>query len=203
MKKEDILTIVQQWKENNCKKLYTPFKYFDGLSSKRSVIQKLEEMDLAKKSTKPVEYKTDSLVKQTNNKKKSPYHRLFQQEYGILSPASSSLSEIAKVSGVPLTILEKVRDRGYAAWGSGHRPGATKVQWANARISSFLTRGCTCFTGDFDLLESLLTKKNKSKKLLKFLKGDFNCPKYKLQSFQKKNGTLKKYLNKEMNGFIF
>ena len=204
MKKEDILTIVQQWKENNGKKLYTPFKYFDGLSSKRSVIQKLEEMDLAKTTrSKQVEYKTDSLVKQTNNKKRSPYHRLFQQEYGILSPARSSLSEIAKVSGVPLRILETVRDRGYAAWGSGHRPGATKVQWANARVSSFLTRGCTCFSGDFDLLESLLTKKNKSKKLLNFLKGDFNCPKYKLQSFQKKNGSLKKYLNNDMNGFIF
>ena len=100
--------------------------------NKRSVIQKLEEMDLAKKSTKPVEYKTDVTR-----------FIIFERNRERL--------------GVPLTILENVRDR------------ATKVQWANARVSSFLTRGCTCFTGDFDLLESLLTKKNKSKKLLKFL----------------------------------
>ena len=31
MKKEDILLIVQQWKEKNGKNLYSPFKYFDGL----------------------------------------------------------------------------------------------------------------------------------------------------------------------------
>lgn len=204
MKKENILSIVQQWKENNGKKLYTPFKYFDGLTTKQSIIKKLEEMDLAKTTrSKQVEYKTDSLVK-NNKKKRSPYHTLFEKQYGIASPAtSSSLSEIAKVSGVPLTILEKVRDRGYAAWSSGHRPGASRTQWANARVSSFLTRGCTCFSGDFDLMKTLLTKKKKSEKQLKFLKGEFNCPKSKLISFQKKNGSLTEFLNREMTAFIF
>ena len=161
MKKENILTIVQQWKEKNGKKLYTPYKYFDGLTTKQSIIKKLEEMDLAKTTrSKQVEYKTDSLVN-NNKKKRSQYHTLFEKQYGIASPATSSLSEIAKKSGVPLTILKTVHDRGYAAWSSGHRPGASPTQWANARVSSFLTRGCTCFSGDFDLMKSLLTKKRK------------------------------------------
>ena len=116
---------------------------------------------------------------------------------------TTSLKKIATVTGVPFMILEKVRERGYAAWRSGHRAGSTPTQWANARLSSFLTRGCTSFSGDFDLMESLLRKKYKSKKLLSFLKGDFNCPKYKLQSFQKKNSSIKKYLSDDLTHFIF
>ena len=41
MKKEDILNIVNQWKEKHKKKLYTPYKYFVGLPSKRSIIKKI------------------------------------------------------------------------------------------------------------------------------------------------------------------
>ena len=38
------------------------------------------------------------------------------------------------------SILKKVYDRGMAAWRGGHRPGTTQVQWALARVNSFVTK---------------------------------------------------------------
>ena len=46
----------------------------------------------------------------------------------------------AKKTGMPYSILKKVYDRGMAAWKGGHRPGATQVQWALARVNSFVTK---------------------------------------------------------------
>lgn len=57
----------------------------------------------------------------------------------------------AKETGIPYSILKEVGDRGMAAWRTGHRPGATQVQWALARINSFATGGKTQKTTDKDL----------------------------------------------------
>ena len=60
-------------------------------------------------------------------------------------------------------LLDKVYDRGFAAWASGgHRPNQTPQSWANARINSFLVGGKTFFTGDQDLAREI---KNQSPKL--------------------------------------
>ena len=45
----------------------------------------------------------------------------------------------AKKTGMPYSILKKVYDRGMAAWKGGHRPGATQVQWALARVCLLYT----------------------------------------------------------------
>lgn len=60
----------------------------------------------------------------------------------------------AKVSGISISILEEVYDRGLKAWAvSGHRPGATAQAWARARIYSFISGGKTQKTADKDLWE--------------------------------------------------
>ena len=41
---------------------------------------------------------------------------------------------------MPYSILKQVYDRGMAAGKSGHRPGAGQVQWALARVNSFVTK---------------------------------------------------------------
>ena len=55
--------------------------------------------------------------------------------------ATKSLQKKADASGISLSILKKVYDRGMAAWKSGHRPGTTAQQWAFARVNSFVTKG--------------------------------------------------------------
>tara|TARA_B100001094_G_scaffold330121_1_gene394558 strand:+ start:2527 stop:3828 length:1302 start_codon:yes stop_codon:yes gene_type:complete len=62
------------------------------------------------------------------------------------------LRAASKVSGVPQKVLSKVLKRGYAAWASGHRPGATQAAWGRARVYSFLTGGKTRYTTDKDLV---------------------------------------------------
>ena len=46
----------------------------------------------------------------------------------------------SKETGMPYSVLKQVYDRGMAAWRGGHRPGATQVQWALARVNSFVTK---------------------------------------------------------------
>ena len=58
----------------------------------------------------------------------------------------------AEKSGMPYSILKQVYDRGMAAWRGGHRPGATQVQWALARVNSFVTKSSGTWGGaDKDL----------------------------------------------------
>jgi len=54
-------------------------------------------------------------------------------------------------SGISYGILKQVYDRGLDAWKTGHRPGTTPEQWAEARVNSFITGGKTRTTGDADL----------------------------------------------------
>lgn len=54
--------------------------------------------------------------------------------------ADAALKKKAEKSGMPLSILRKVYDRGVAAWRTGHRPGTTPQQWGLARVNSFVTK---------------------------------------------------------------
>ena len=49
-----------------------------------------------------------------------------------------SLRKKAKESGISLTTLRKVFERGEAAWLTGSRPGVGMTQWAMARVNSFI-----------------------------------------------------------------
>ena len=75
---------------------------------------------------------------------------------------TGSLAEKARKAGkfyggkIPVSILKKVYAKGMAAWASGgHRPGASKFNWADARVNSFLVGGKTFFTADRKLAEQL------------------------------------------------
>ena len=65
--------------------------------------------------------------------------------------SDNALKTKSEKSGISLSILKKVFDRGVAAWKTGHRPGTTPQQWAYARVNSFITGGKTRTTGDADL----------------------------------------------------
>src|SRR6056300_1489353 len=69
-----------------------------------------------------------------------------------LYEAIAAVKNKAEKAGMPYSILKQVYDRGMAAWRGGHRPGATQVQWALARVNSFVTKSSGTWGGaDKDL----------------------------------------------------
>jgi len=54
--------------------------------------------------------------------------------------SEAGLKKKADATGMSLSILRQVYNRGVAAWKSGHRPGTTPEQWGYARVNSFVTK---------------------------------------------------------------
>ena len=73
----------------------------------------------------------------------STYEELLENE---------GLKKKAAKSGISLSTLKKVYNRGMAAWRTGHRPGTTPQQWGMARVNSYITKGKGTYYGaDSDL----------------------------------------------------
>ena len=88
------------------------------------------------------------------------YHELFGKKE--ISEEGNSLADKARKSGIPLSTLRKVYNRGLAAWRTGHRPGASQHAWAHARVNSYITKGKTYYTADADLHGAKRKKTNES-----------------------------------------
>jgi len=100
-------------------------------------------------------FKSDKGIKT----KTSKYTRSWRNKF----PKSTSLVEKSKITGVPLSYLKKVFNRGMAAWRTGHRPGATQHQWGYARVNSFLMCGKTYYSTDSDLARKAKQESRKAK----------------------------------------
>ena len=73
---------------------------------------------------------------------------------------NEGLKKKAAKSGISLSTLKKVYNRGMAAWKGGHRPGTTPQQWAMARVNSFVTKSSGTWGGaDKDLAKKVRSKK--------------------------------------------
>jgi hypothetical protein len=129
--------------------MYSPLKYFSGLSSRKKTQRKREISRFGKMSFKNprayIGFSTDKGVKT----RRSNYTAKFKK----LVPNAKSLTQKAKATGVPLKYLRKSYNRGMAAWRTGHRPGATQQQWGYARVNSLLVCGKTYHTTDSDLVK--------------------------------------------------
>lgn len=127
--------------------MYWPEKYHKGLSTRKNFLRKKDATRRSKMHWKnPKAYtpwKTDIGVKT----RKSSYSARFHKKY----PEVKSLSEISKVTKIPLKTLKTVYNRGMAAWRTGHRPGASEHAWGMARVHSFAMKGKTYRTADSDL----------------------------------------------------
>src|SRR6056300_434707 len=83
----------------------------------------------------------------------------FNEDRRLYIESISAIKKKADKSGMPYSILKKVYDRGMAAWKGGHRPGATQVQWALARVNSFVTKSSGTWGGaDKDLAKKVRGK---------------------------------------------
>ena len=77
-------------------------------------------------------------------------------ENAITEDSGEALKKKADKTGMPLSILKKVFDRGVAAWRTGHRPGTTATQWGLARVNSFVTKSKGTWGGaDQDLAKKV------------------------------------------------
>lgn len=131
-------------------KIYAPVKYFSGLTSKRAITKRYNEM-LTNKLTSKSNYSPFST--DSNKKTKvSSYTKEFYMRY----PDAKSLSSKSEVTGIPLSIINKVYNKGLAAWRTGHRVGATQQQWGYARVHSFIMGGCTLKSADKSLYENAI-----------------------------------------------
>jgi len=101
-----------------------------------------DEPPLDKKTIKKGHEIADKIMKKENAE--HPAKEIYE--------AIKAVQNKAEKSGMPYSILKKVYDRGMAAWRGGHRPGATQVQWALARVNSFVTKSSGTWGGaDKDL----------------------------------------------------
>lgn len=143
--------------------MYSPLKYFSGLSSRKKTQRKKEISKFGSYFWKDprayVGFSTDKGVKT----RKSSYTARFNKKF----PGAKSLTQKSKATGVPVGYLKKSYNRGMAAWRTGHRPGATEQQWGYARVHSLLTCGKTYRTTDSDIVRDAKKHSKTAKKYWK------------------------------------
>ena len=115
-----------------------PTRYVSPLSKSDKIIQKkmiLKSRRLYKKGV----YTTRKTLKSYPNKESSHVMRA-KKKFGVDSMVPSP--ELAKKTGCPLSILQKIVQKGEGAYySSGSRPNQTPQSWGIARLSSALTGG--------------------------------------------------------------
>jgi hypothetical protein len=127
--------------------MYWPLKYHRGLSTRKNILRKKDATRRTKMSWKNPKAYTPFATDKGIKTRRSTYTSRFHKKY----PGAKSISEISKATGVPLSTLKTVYNRGMAAWRTGHRPGASPEAWGMARVHSFVLHGKTWRTADKDL----------------------------------------------------
>jgi len=192
----------KQDKDIKDKKGTQPAKYFakdaEGDEMAKSTKDKRDahfRKQAAKDDDDPNAYKPapgDATAKTKPSKYTNKMKKLFPDLYK--ESADKSLQKKADASGIALGILQKVFDRGVAAWKGGHRPGTTAVQWGHARVNSFISGGKTRTTADADLWKQ---HKGKSEDVEEAFKKDKKLPNLKVATG--KSAVLAKDRLKNMN----
>jgi len=96
--------------------------------------QRLKAVAMKVRKDREAMAKRDAKEMEQKNKMK------FKEHAQMMEDATAGLKKKAEKSGMPLSILRKVYNRGVAAWRTGHRPGTTPEQWGFARVNSFVTK---------------------------------------------------------------
>jgi hypothetical protein len=130
-----------------------PKRYLKGLNKEEMLIA-AKEIDKGYKydinDPKAYEYWKSDIKATARGYKTVPskYKKKFIQMYGPLPKGGKFLTRIAKATGIKKSILQKVYNKGLAAWRGGHRPGVQQHQWAAGRVYSFVTLGNTVKKGN-------------------------------------------------------
>ena len=129
-----------------------PTKYLKGLTAFEKMIAE-DEIDKGYKYDEddPEAYKfwksdikaTARGMKIGSSKHKNKYYKLYRKkidkDYKPSGKSSTDkfLNRIRKETGIKKSILQKIYDKGLAAWRVGHRPGVSQHQWAAGRVYAF------------------------------------------------------------------
>ena len=130
-----------------------PTRYLKGLNKEEMIIA-AKEIDKGYKydidDPKAYEYWKSDIKATARGYKTVPskYKKKFIRMYGPLPEKGKFLDKIAKATKIKKSILQKVYDKGLAAWRGGHRPGVQQHQWAAGRVYSFVTLGNTVKKGN-------------------------------------------------------
>jgi hypothetical protein len=130
-----------------------PTRYLKGLNKEEMAIA-AKEIDKGYKydikDPKAYEYWKSDIQATARGYKTVPskYKKKFIRMYGPLPEKGKFLDKIAKATKIKKSILQKVYDKGLAAWRGGHRPGVQQHQWAAGRVYSFVTLGNTVKKGN-------------------------------------------------------
>lgn len=139
--------MIDQIKKTLGVKIYTPSRYFTGLTrseKKKRVKTMIKRREQLKNGhSKKLYKKYDTDYKKT---KKSKWTIAFHKKYGTMKellkkyPQTKPLERISKVTKIPLKVIKEVFKRGQKAWVTGHRPGATASQWGYGRVYAFIMK---------------------------------------------------------------
>jgi hypothetical protein len=115
-----------------------PTRYLSPLSKKDKIIQKRMILKSRRMYKKGV-YTTRKSLKSYPNKVSNHVTRA-KKKFGVDSMVPSP--ELANKTGCPLSVLQKIVQKGEGAYySSGSRPNQTPQSWGIARLSSALTGG--------------------------------------------------------------
>jgi hypothetical protein len=111
------------------------------------------------------DYKNGKRIKTKKGKATKAFEKRFGkikenigQQTAFNENVNKALGNKAKKSGISVSILRKVYNRGKAAWNSGHRPGVAQSQWAMGRVNSFITGVGGARKADKDLWKKIRRK---------------------------------------------
>ena len=109
----------------------------DGVLNKRQ--QKIRN-DRIKAAAIKVRKDREAMAKRDAKELERKNKMKFKEHAQMMEDATAGLKKKAEKSGMPLSVLRQVYNRGVAAWKTGHRPGTTPSQWGFARVNSFVTK---------------------------------------------------------------
>ncbi len=151
--------------------VYAPDGYFTGLTPEETTKRLKRMKEGSQKSHKDPnayrDFETDFRDGERIKTKPSRYTKQWKSYF----PNANSLEEKAKLTGVPIQIIEKVYNKGLAAWRTGHRPGANVQQWGYARVHSFLVKGKTFYTTDRKLALQAIAESEKAANWFNWVDG--------------------------------
>ena len=129
-----------------------PKRYLTGLNKEERAIA-MKEIDQGykydTKDPKAYEYWKSDIKATARGYKTVPskYKKKFIEMYGPMPEKGDFITKISKATKIKKSIIQKVYDKGLAAWRVGHRPGVRQHQWAAGRVYSFVTLGNTVKKG--------------------------------------------------------
>ena len=137
-----------------------PKHYISGLSKSDTKIQQKALLKARKMYNKNVYVSRPKL--KSFKSKQSRHIRDFHRKYNI-NISRKTLPDISKVTGIPVSALQKVISKGEGAYySSGSRPNQTAQSWAYARLASFLL-GRGAYKTDKSVLDNVDKSKIKIK----------------------------------------